>query len=301
MSNAFESTWQAQARWSATANELKRHLNWARTLVLLLTIAGAALVTLGGSVAGFDQTSGKVLGAAGAVALALAPLIGKNSAGRSNVEDWVRARSASEGLKTQLYFYLTKVGAYADPTKADAQIVLRREALLEKVNDLAPRAQRVKPTVKEFPPVIDVQTYIDHRLREQIEGFYDPRALEMATRLTWSRRVEYTLTLTAASLGAIAAGVSSRQPALWVPVVTTVAAAVTAHIASERYEIQIVSYSATARKLTSLREQWPNATDEAGNVLVGQGFVTECENVISSENQGWMAGWIKNSGSDRSH
>jgi Protein of unknown function (DUF4231) len=111
MSDAFRSTWEIQARWSTTANVLKRNLGRARTLVLLLTIAGAVLVTLGGTVSGFDASTGKALGLAGAAALALAPLINKRSASGPSV-GWVRARPAAERLKTELYFYLTRTGLY---------------------------------------------------------------------------------------------------------------------------------------------------------------------------------------------
>jgi hypothetical protein len=90
-------------------------------------------------------------------------------------------------------------------------------------------------------------------------------------------------------------GVASKQPALWVPVVTTVAAAVTTHIGAQRYEILIVSYDATARRLSTLRDQWLNAKREAGKPLDAEAFVLKCEQVISSENQGWMAGWLKSS------
>jgi hypothetical protein len=127
-----------------------------RALVLLLTIAGAILVTLGGSVSGFDKATGKVLGLARAIALALAPVISRRSAAQPSVRSWVRARSVSERLKTELYFYLTRTGRYADRAVADRQLVQRRDSLLADVDDLGPRSERVTPVVKEPPPITDV-------------------------------------------------------------------------------------------------------------------------------------------------
>jgi hypothetical protein len=298
VSSAFDSTWEAQARWSAVANSLKRRLGWARTIVLLLTIVGAVLVTLGGTAAGFDEAVGKGLALAGAAALALVPIIGKNSAGQSNVQSWVRARSVSEGLKTELYFYLARVGVYADAKTAESRLVTRRDELFAKANDLWPLAQQATPTLRQAPQIGDVSSYIAYRVTDQIDRYYELRVRQLTERLKWFRRAEYTLVLAGAALGAVAAGVANRQPAAWVPVVTTIAAAVTAHIAAERYEAQIISYSATAQKLRNLRDQWPNAIGEAGRLLDDEAFVIECEKVISSENQGWMAGWLKGPGDD---
>jgi len=293
MSGAFRSTWEIQARWSTTASVLKRNVDRARTLVLLLTIAGAVLVTLGGTVSGFDGATGKALGLAGAVALALAPVINRRSAAGSSVGSWVRARSAAERLKTELYFYLTRTGLYRDSAGADRQLVQRRDALLADVDDLGPRSEQVTPVVKEPPPITDVASYIEHRVNDQIDRFYRPRVRALSTRLTWLRRAEYALTLTAAGLGAAASLTESKQPALWVPVVTTIATAVGTHIAAERYEALVVAYVATARRLSSLRDQWPDVRGEDGTQLDGSGFVLECESVMSAENQSWLADWLK--------
>jgi hypothetical protein len=79
-------------------------------------------------------------------------------------------------------------------------------------------------------------------------------------------------------------------PAAWVPVITVVAGALTAHIAAERYEQNTLSYFATAQKLAGLRERWRS---HAGKQIDPSAFVVECENAISSENQEWMADWLR--------
>jgi SMODS and SLOG-associating 2TM effector domain 1 len=73
--------------------------------------------------------------------------------------------------------------------------------------------------------------------------------------------------------------------------VTTVGAAVTAHIAAARYEHLVISYLSTARQLRFLLRSWegrPDKTAEAAGRLV-----RECEDVISRENESWMAAWSR--------
>src|SRR5262249_36289240 len=154
--SALQAAWQEQRRWSAAANRLKRDLQRARTLVLGLTLAGAFLVSLGTSVAKLDTTTGKVVGAIGAALLALVAVLGPRSAGKANVRNWVRARSISEGLKTEVYCYLTGSGRYADAATRDEALDGQTETLLEKVSDLGPYAARVPGDGAQPPALADV-------------------------------------------------------------------------------------------------------------------------------------------------
>ena len=74
-------------------------------------------------------------------------------------------------------------------------------------------------------------------------------------------------------------------------VLTTVGAAITAHIAAARYEHLVISYLSTARQLRSLLRGWEGRShktpEEAGRL------VRECEDVISRENESWMAAWSR--------
>jgi hypothetical protein len=151
----------------------------------------------------------------------------------------------------------------------------------------------VRPTPKPPPHVTDVDSYVEMRLGDQIDEYYLKNAAEKSARLVWLRRIEAGLTLAAAGLGALAVFLEADGAAAWVPVVTAVAGAVTAHIAAERYEQDIVGFYATAQKLTALRDRWRAGTDAEGRPIDPSAFVLECENVISSENQEWMADWLE--------
>lgn len=92
-----------------------------------------------------------------------------------------------------------------------------------------------------------------------------------------------TLALTAAALAAVAAispsvggGSDDRG------------GAVAAYVASERYEFLWIEYSRTASELRRLHDR---RTAADGRPISGSELVAECEQVISVQNQAWMAKW----------
>ena len=161
--------------------------------------------------------------------------------------------------------------------------------ILDAVRDLELRAAGVEPDDKAFPPRMDPQTYIEQRVDAQIDGYYRPKAKEIARRLGQFRALEFVLASVAAALAAIAT-FAATGIAAWVAVVTTAAVAVTAHIAATRYEYLASTYGATANRLQSLRDQWVDLPPEARPTP--SDFVHRCEDAISVENQAWMAKWV---------
>jgi SMODS and SLOG-associating 2TM effector domain 1 len=88
-------------------------------------------------------------------------------------------------------------------------------------------------------------------------------------------------------LGVLAGAGAPERLAAWVPVVTTVAASLTAHVAASRYHHQIVEFLRTAQQLDHI------VAAHADGTIADSAMVDECERVISVENQGWMANWSK--------
>ena len=82
--------------------------------------------------------------------------------------------------------------------------------------------------------------------------------------------------------------------AAWVAVVTTVGAAITAHIAAGRHENLIIAYLTTARQLRFLVREWRSGGDRGPQAAAR--LVRECEDVISRENESWMAVWSRDDG-----
>jgi SMODS and SLOG-associating 2TM effector domain 1 len=92
----------------------------------------------------------------------------------------------------------------------------------------------------------------------------------------------------AAAFAAFAA--VSPNVGAWAAVVTTAVGAATAYAATERYEFLWIEYSRTAAEL---RRLYSRHTSAGGRRLTGLELVTECEQVISVQNQGWMAKWAE--------
>jgi hypothetical protein len=135
--------------------------------------------------------------------------------------------------------------------------------------------------------VSDVDSYLTHRVDDQIDSYYRPRASRYEQRVRRLRAAGDALSVVAVVLGALAAAFDVTELAAWVPVVTTTGAAVVAHIAASRYDHQIIEFLRTARQLESLRDS------RTANGMTDPAFVDACEAAISVENQGWMARWDK--------
>ena len=102
--------------------------------------------------------------------------------------------------------------------------------------------------------------------------------------MTLFRRVEVGLAAVGVLLGAAAGTWELDAAAVWVPVVTTIGAAIAAHVAAERYSYLLVEYQRTAEELRRIAERRGAA---AG--LTDEQLVQRAEEVISIQNQGWMA------------
>ena len=79
----------------------------------------------------------------------------------------------------------------------------------------------------------------------------------------------------------------------WVAVITTATAAVTAHLAASHYDHEAIIYFATADRLSNLRNRWLSDQNRMDHACIAR-FVDECETAISTQNEAWIAKWIRN-------
>jgi hypothetical protein len=288
-STTVSKVWHDQQQWSRAANRLKRGIRFWRIIALAFAILGAILATAA-TQAGLKSGLGQGLSVASAAMLAVAPGIQKTKLSQHAIESWTRVRSASEGLKTEIYLYLTATPPY-NTADHDVKLTKKANKIKGAVDDLAGYTLRSPGVDKEMPAVRDIDSYLDKRVQSQIDGYYRKKADENQRRLTLFRNIEFALGLAATLLSAIAAATHVGGFSAWVAVVTTIAAAITSHIAAERYEHLVVSYLATARQLESITEEWLVGDDKSAEAAAR--LVRGCEDVISSENEGWMAAWNK--------
>jgi hypothetical protein len=282
---AVEWAWQRQSVWSQTADKLKAGPSRLRAGLLALTVVAAALALAGSQLKGASVPASVTLTVIAAVALAAVGLLRS----RTNVEQvrrWTRARSVSEAIKTEVFVFLTQSGRYAREdreTKLEAEI----QRLEHEARDLQGYTSGIQARKRSLPAVHDVDTYLDVRVREsQLEKYYEPKADTLRRRIWQLKAVEVTLALVAAGLAAVAA--ISPSVGAWAAVATTAGGAVTAYIAAQRYEFLWIEYTRTASELRRLLER---RTAADGTALTGPELVSECEDVISVQNQAWMAKW----------
>ena len=262
-----------------------RLLRW-RSVALALTVAAAVLTTVASQVVDDDSPWVRILTLSAAVSIGLVPVI-HTRAGRREVEAWTRARSVSEALKTELYTYHAGVSPYRDPG-AEQLLTARTSQVLDEASDLVHHTLGVTPDRREPPTVDDLDSYVANRLQPQI-AWYRNSASRLADQLTWGRRAELALCVLGVVLTASAATEQVSQAVVWLPVLTTISAAVTAHVTSSRWEYQLIEYLRTASELERLLASWRGTTthdDDAADRLV-----QATEQVVSTQNDAWMAKW----------
>jgi hypothetical protein len=277
-------TWDQQSVWSRTADQLKASLSRARAVALALTIAVAAFVTAADQFADASTVIARVSAGMGTFcALGVALIQARVGPGR--VEASMRTRSVSESLKAEVYKYLAGVAPYRGADR-DAVFRRRRDEVLGDAGDLVIHTSGVEPARRPLPAVHDVASYATERVKAQAEKYYRPRGAEMKARAENYRRLEIGLAAAAAVLSAIAAGSSVKGWAAWAAVITTIAAAVVAHSAMQRYNALAVEYSRTAAELERLLADSPVDTADPA---AADAFVATAEKTISQQNEAWMA------------
>jgi SMODS and SLOG-associating 2TM effector domain 1/Protein of unknown function (DUF4231) len=287
-----EAVWVARQQriWSTAASARKASIQLWRTIALALIVGSAVLAMAASQVAGISSGIGRVLGTAAAVAAGLVAVIRSTKLDSASTRDWTRARSVAEGLKSELYRYLARAGDYAGGD-ADARLREMGEEIADGARDLAGDLVVIEPGDVPIPPVTDARQYVELRVQDQIDGYYRPRAAVAARRLKLARSVEFAASLIAAALAAIAVAGGIAVAAEWVPVVTTIAAAVVAHTAAAHYQDELLGYTATANRLESVRDEWRRRTRAGADAAADADVVRKAEEAISVENRGWMAKW----------
>jgi uncharacterized protein DUF4231/conflict system pore-forming effector with SLATT domain len=276
--------WQWQSQWSQSAERLKRSLVRFRSIALGLAILAAVLVTLARQVDDFSSV-GRILAwlaAACAAILAAVQAVSKPA----KVEDWMRARSVSEAIKSEMYAYLAGVAPYRGPHRATV-LGKKVDAVLASVKDLEDQTVDVLPAQRTLPGVTDVASYVTARVQDQIHDYYQPQSVAMKRRAEQFRVTEIALAVVAALLSATAAATGQQGWAVWPPVVTTIAAAVAAQVAVQRYSGLAVEFARTAGQLERL--VWNRSDGEKSSPAADDEFVRAAEMAISQQNEAWMA------------
>jgi hypothetical protein len=273
--------WRKQSVWSQTADRMKAAIDRARLAALIIVV----LVALAGTLAAQLAEPAPVLAgwsaALAALGSGLLPFLRPRWTGTA-LQNWTRARSVSEALKTAVHLWLAGAGPYrTDPDGTELRT--RTDRLLATAADLADEYPGIEPARRDLPPITDPTTFFALRVTHQIDEYYGPKARELSSRLRLFAWIERLLGLAGLIIGVLAV-LTGAALAAWIAVLTTVATAVAVHVAATRYEFQRIEFRRTATRLEQLRARAAGADLDRLRDLV-----VKAEDVISVENQGWMA------------
>lgn len=273
--------WREQSLWSRAADRMKRRIELARRIALVLVVVVAALATTAGALAESVPGLARALAAGAAAGSALLPVLRPAWSG-ARLREWTRARSVSEALKSEVYLWLAKAGRYRDDSTG-ARLREETNRVCSDAGDLLRYRQGIEPADRPLPAVSDPSSFFAVRVRSQIDGYYRPKAAALAVTLRRFRIAEITIGAAGAVVGGAAALLGASM-ATWVAVLATVGTALATHVAAARYDFQLIEFLRTAQRLNQLAVTAGSADAEDVEALVIQ-----AEEVISVENQGWMA------------
>jgi FtsH-binding integral membrane protein len=284
-SDVVEWVWQRQSVWSQAANRLRTRITSARRAACILTVGVAAASLASSQLKPKSLAVAVVLSVLAAVAAAGLTVLAAAQA-PDRVSRWTRARSVAEALKAEVHMYLAGTGRYAAP-QPDQTLMSEARRVINTAGDIGDVIEGLRPVARPLPPIHNLDSYLDVRVREsQLDNYYRRRSRALRERLRWSKAMIIVLTLLAAAFAAVAA--VSPVVAAWAAVITTAVGATAAYVAGERWEFLQVEYSRTAQELDRLLA---THTDETGAPLNADQLVNRCEDVISVQNQAWMAKW----------
>jgi len=275
----FELLWQKYRTWSVTSVAFKqKNAAWRRN-VLILTIGGTALATLGPFA---PAPLSRILPMIGAAALALATYFGRELLDTKHEEQWTRARAAAEALKSEAFKYLVQAPPYDVPERA-----VRLKDRLAEINgvtkDQTPRDLSADERRKGMPQAPwTVDQYLTDRVGEQVT-WYRTKAAEHSASTRTGRIIALSLGAAAVLLSTVT-GATDNNQTVWAAilgVVTTAAGSIGAYYQAGHFEAIALKYRAAADALEALAAAFRTGQDKAN-------LVSNAEAIMQAENAAWL-------------
>jgi hypothetical protein len=268
-----------QKRWSQAASELGRSLTRWRNVVLCLAIAGAICETASVQLSRSSRDIATFLGYTGSISLAVIPIIrgSKLTSIRSMARSQTRA--VSEAIKKELYLYRMTTSKYSS---AEAKGVLSEAVslIVENNRDIVVYTSAEIVAADISIELMNLAEYIQERVYGQIT-FYRNRASALQRTIRSFESMELLLALLGAAIAALATFQQAAAFGVWVAVITTAAAAVSARAGIARLQTTTRVYLLAASRLECMVGQVDSYEPSQ--------FVEACESIISDENGSWLA------------
>ena len=224
----------------------------------------------------------KIVGLAGAGAIALSTYFAREALSNESVQRWTRCRSAAESLKACTFLYRAGVPPF-DGADRDQKLLERRTAIENAMEDVEQSVIQVQDANFD-PSSLSADDYCVKRVDDQVK-FYENRTDDYQKKTRALRAVVW-LGAIAVILGVVTA--LKLPVAGWTAVIATVTAAITSHVHSQRYQSLIATYQATTRHLETLKDKWvAGGKAEASRNT----FIQSCEDTMALENSAWVTQW----------
>lgn len=272
--------WNDYKSWARTARSTKAAQEKARNWALSLGVLGAATATLSSQIGPATLAQEITLGSA--VLIGLAAFIGRELLTPDRETAWARSRILAEALQRQVWLALMRVPPYqgadaADKLKDKAEKIVLGVGLAQATEVGA--SEKLKP-----PEVHTVDDYIRLRVMAQIDWYQTTAATRQKSLLFW-KKLSVGLGALAMVLGII--GAQFSQLSAWVPVITSISAAVLTLVQAGRFQSMIPLYQQTARQLSLELAAWQDSERKDPPALA-----QACEDIMSKENESWRTDWL---------
>ena len=290
-SNILLTTWEEYRKAAKRSRQLKFQVNKYRWINFALLILGAIFGVLANQSVDGNATSElpKIFALLSTISLGVAAFLSSHVLDSSYEKQWIIARSQAEAFKSEAYIYLVK----APPSESQN----RDQQLLKKLKEIlgedAQPVQLSQEEKSEKRPLywLSMEDYLQERVKEQIETYYEKKAIEYKNLLRWLQTIGFLLGLIGAVLGAVSVVLTDMtRLAAWVAVIGTISGTLTAFTFAGRYKYLITSYELTARRLKWIMHEWDLLSKEDKQNQFGA-FVRKFEDTISIENKSWVAEW----------
>lgn len=217
----ISSAWADQALWSEVANQLGNSIRGWRRFAAIAAVVGLACTIWAGTLGLGNEALRSVLATVGVLLLAVVPFLRQHLVSDQRVQDWTRARLASEQLKEAIYRHMMGVlppqplddGSLPEQPPGPENLVRRCRAIKQAVAGLAGVAAATPQPVKERPVRLSIEGYVKSRVTGQL-GYYRDNGVAYGAVTQRLRRVELGLGVATVLLGALATGATPETTSL---------------------------------------------------------------------------------------
>jgi hypothetical protein len=286
-SNVLQDLWRKQSQWSKAADAHKKTLrSWNGPLIgvgfigVVISMISPYIVPLEPEAWTLKQY---VLTVLGPLLVTGAALLTREILGPKQGQQWIAAREISEALKAEGYIFAAAAPPYSDVSAAPPLLAARVDELIAGAQTVGPLPPPVDNPARPHQPLTTAD-YISQRVDGQRETHIDGARGYVGRLRSW-RGVAILLMLVSAGLGAIAGLTKQAAINVWIAVVSTALATVTAYVAASRFEFLAASYAATAERLEGLVRRWRAKQDPTR--AEADRFVLDCEAVLAAQNRTW--------------